>query len=55
MWVSLWLLSREGKEEAFPFRKNVGFEFSHSQEHAFASGAIYCLKAEVFSASPHER
>ena len=53
MWTSLWLLQREGKEEVFSFCKKEGFEFSHSPEHAFTSGAIYCLKAEIFWASPH--
>ena len=37
----------------FSFCKKEGFEFSHSPEHAFTSGAIYCLKAEIFWASPH--
>ena len=37
----------------FSFCKKGGFEFSHSPEHAFTSGAIYCLEAEIFWASPH--
>ena len=53
MWASLWLLQREGKEEVFSFCKKEGFEFSHSPEDAFTSGASYCLKAEIFWASPH--
>ena len=32
------------KEEVFPFCKKEGFEFSHSLEHTFRSGAIYCLE-----------
>ena len=53
MWVSQWLHQREGKEEVFSFCKKAGFEFPPSPEHAFTSGAIYCLKAEIFWASPH--
>ena len=53
MWALLWLLQREGKEEVYSFCKKEGFEFSHSPEHAFTNGAIYCLKAEIFWASPH--
>ena len=53
MWASLWLIQREGKEEAFSFCKKEGLEFSHSPEHVFTSGAIYCLKADIFWASPH--
>ena len=41
------------KRFLFLFFKKEGFEFSHSPEHTFTSGAIYCLKAEIFSASPH--
>ena len=41
---------REGRSVFFC--KKEGFEFSHSPEHAFTSGAIYCLKAEIFWASP---
>ena len=37
----------------FSLCKKEGFEFSHSPEHAFTSGAIYCLKAKMFWASPH--
>ena len=53
MRVSLWLLQREEKEELFSFCKKEGFEFSHSPEHAFTSGAIYWLRAEIFWTSPH--
>ena len=53
MRALLWLLQREGKEEVFSFCKKEEFEFSHSPEHACTSGAIYCLKAEIFWASPH--
>ena len=41
------------REEVFAFCKKEGFEFFHSPEHAFTSGAIYCLKAEIFWVSPH--
>ena len=40
-------------EEVFSFRKKEGFEFSHSPEHAFTSGVIYCSKVEIFSDTPH--
>ena len=53
MWVSLWLCQREEKEEVFSFRRKEGFEFSHSPEHTFTSGVIYCLNDETFWASPH--
>ena len=53
MWVSLWLCQREEKEEVFSFCRKEGFEFSHSPEHTFTSGVIYCLKDETFWASPH--
>ena len=53
MWASLWLLQTEGQEERFYFCKKEGLEFSYSPEHAFTSDAIYCLKAEIFWASPH--
>ena len=46
-------LEREENEEVFSFCKKEGFEFSHSPEHAFTSGVIYCRKAEIFWASPH--
>ena len=42
---------REEKEEVFSFYKKDGFEFSHSPEHAFTSGAL--SMAEIFWASPH--
>ena len=53
MWVSLWLLQREEEEEVFSFCKKGEFEFSHSPEHTFTSGVIYCLKDETFWASTH--
>ena len=55
MCVSPRLLSREGKGEVFSFRKKEGFELSHSPKHAFTSGAIYHLKAEIFWASPYAK
>ena len=41
------------RKKCFLFCKKGGFEFSHSPKHTFTSGAIYCLKAETFWASPH--
>ena len=53
MRISLWPLQREEKEQVFSFCEKEGFEFSHPPEYAFTSGAIYCLKTEIFWASPH--
>ena len=36
----------------FSFRRKEGFEFSHSPEHTFTSGVIYCLKDETFLMLP---
>ena len=46
------LLERREGRTVF-FCKKKGFELSHSPEHAFTSGAIYCLKDEIFWASPY--
>ena len=41
------------EEKVFSSCKKEVFEFSHSREHAFTSGVIYCPKAEIFSDTPH--
>ena len=40
------------EEEVFPFGEKEGFEFFHSPEHAFTSGAIYYWRAEIFIPLP---
>ena len=37
----------------FSYSKTDVFEFSHSQEHAFTGGTIYCVRTETFSDTPH--
>ena len=55
-YVSFTVTSLERREgRSVFFLQERGFEFSHSPEHAFTSGVIYCLKAEIFWASPHKK
>ena len=45
----------KGRKKCFIFVRKRGLDFSRSPEHDFTSGAIYCLKAEIFWASPHSK